>query len=135
LVFGENMEDNKNQKMITMSFLTMGILTALVVSILLESAAATWGAVAKYYSEDLIKHGLPVVLGLIVFVVLQSNKKVQIWADEVVTELLKVVWPSRRDTIAMTVVVGVMVLISSLIIGFFDFLSSSIIKFVLNMKI
>ncbi len=129
------MEDNKNQKIITLSFVVAGVLTALVLRILLESAAATWGVVARYYSQDWLQHGLPVVSGLAVFSALQFNKKVQVWADEVVTELLKVVWPTRKDTVAMTVVVGVMLLISSLILGFFDFLSSNIVKLLLNMKL
>lgn len=46
------MEDNKNQKIITLSFVLTGFLVALVVRVLLETSAATWGIVAKYYSMD-----------------------------------------------------------------------------------
>ena len=126
------MEDNKNQKIITLSYVVAGFLTALVVRVLLESAAATWGAVAKYYDQDWLKHGLPAVLGLGVFAILQFNSKIQVWADEAITELLKVVWPSKKDTMAMTVVVSIMLLISSFILGFFDFLSRNLVKIILN---
>jgi preprotein translocase subunit SecE len=129
------MEDNKNQKIITMAFLAVSVLAAFVINILLESAAATWGLMARYYSQDWVQHGIPVLTGLLTFLSLQFNKKVIVWADEVVTELLKVVWPSRKDTMAMTVVVAVMLLISSLILGFFDFLSTNIVKMLLNLKL
>ncbi len=129
------MEDNKNQKLITMSFVAVAVLIAIVARVLLESAAATWGAVAKYYAQDWLKHGLPVSLAIGSFVVLQFNTKIQIWADEVATELFKVVWPTKKDTTAMTVVVCVMLIISSFILGFFDFLSSNLVRLVLNMKI
>lgn len=127
------MEDNKNQKIITLSFVLTGFLVALVVRVLLETSAATWGIVAKYYSMDWVKHGLPAVLGVGTFAALQFNRKVQVWADEVVTELLKVVWPTKKDTMAMTVVVCIMLLISSFILGFFDFVSSNLVKLVINL--
>jgi preprotein translocase subunit SecE len=62
-------------------------------------------------------------------VYLQFNSKVLVWGDEVVVEIRKVVWPSKKDTTGMTVVVIVMVLISSLIIAAFDFLSGYIINY------
>ena len=127
------MEDNKNQKLITVSFVVFGFLAAIVLRVILETMAATWGTVARFYAQDWVRHGLPVAVGILTFSLLQFNGKVQVWADEVVTELLKVVWPSRKDTMAMTVVVCVMLLISSLILGFFDFLSSNIVKMIINM--
>ncbi|MCB9025177.1 MAG: preprotein translocase subunit SecE [Bdellovibrionaceae bacterium] len=129
------MEENRNQKIITLSFVALAFLTAIVMRVLLESAAATWGVVAKYYAHDWMKHGLPALLGIAVFIGLQFNTKVQVWADEVVTELLKVVWPTKRDTMAMTVVVCVMLIISSFILGLFDFLSRNLVKIILNLNI
>jgi len=127
------MDDNKNQKIITVGFVVTAFMAAIVARVLLESAAATWGTVAHYYGMDWVQHGVPVVVGLITFIILQFNKKVLAWSDEVVTELLKVVWPTRKDTMAMSVVVVVMLLISSVILGFFDFFSGNVVKMLLNM--
>ena len=129
------MDDNRNQKIITVCFVATAILVSIVIRVLIESMAATWGVVARYYALDIVKHGIPVGLAIITFASLQFNSKIQIWADEVVTELLKVVWPTRKDTMAMTVVVCVMLFISCIILGFFDFLSTNIVKMVLNLNI
>jgi len=42
-------------------------------------------------------------------------------------ELKKIVWPSRKDTVAMTIVVIMMVLISGVVFAVFDGLSSYMI--------
>jgi len=77
---------------------------------------------------DLIRHGVPLAFGLVVFSVLQFNPRLLAWADEVVAEIRKIVWPSRKDTVAMTIVVVVMVMISSVIIVSFDFVSGYVIN-------
>ena len=59
---------------------------------------------------------------------MQFNKNVTKWADEVVLETSKVVWPTRKDTTAMTVVVCVMLIISSAVLGFFDFSATELVK-------
>jgi preprotein translocase subunit SecE len=50
---------------------------------------------------------------------------------EVRNELSKVVWPSRKDTTGMTLVVLVFVLIVSLFLGIMDFGLSSLVRIVL----
>ncbi len=51
---------------------------------------------------------------------------------EVKIELKKVVWPSRKQTVASTVVVIVLVLLVSLFLGIVDLGLSSLIKVVLS---
>ena len=50
---------------------------------------------------------------------------------EVRNELAKVVWPTRKDTTAMTAVVLVFVLIVSFFLGIIDFGLSSIVRIIL----
>ncbi len=121
-----------HHKIITVSFLIFAFLVAVTVNILLETVAASFGFVARLYAQDVVRHGLPVVVALVTFFSLQFNKKVLVWADEVVTELLKVVWPSRRDTTGMTLVVCVMLTISCLILFVFDYLSTEIVKVIIQ---
>lgn len=47
---------------------------------------------------------------------------------EVWAELNRVEWPSRRELISMTVVVLIVLLVTMLYLGFFDYLSNILIK-------
>lgn len=123
--------EQSNKKVLTMSFLGAGALVAFVFKVLVTVLTpVTSGNVARIISGDFVVYILPVILGFIAFLVLQFNAKINVWADEVVTEIKKVVWPSRKDTVAMTIVVCIMVLISAVIISLFDFVSSQIVNYI-----
>lgn len=95
---------------------------------LIKSFSGAFGIIARMSDSDLIRHGLPVVFGLLVFSVLQFNPRVMSWADDVVSEIRKVVWPSQKELTAMTIVVVVMVLLSSAIVTSFDFISGYVVN-------
>lgn len=115
--------DKTNSKILTLSFATAAVLAAFVLHMLIKILAGAFGVVARVSDTDLVRHGLPVVAGLALFLIFQFNSKVNVWADEVVTEVRKVVWPSSKDTTAMTIVVIIFVLIAALIITSFDLIS------------
>ncbi|MCK6598450.1 MAG: preprotein translocase subunit SecE [Bdellovibrionaceae bacterium] len=121
-----------NEKIITLSFAVFGFLLGLSVHLILKSFSAAFAFIARVNENDLFKHGVPVVLGLGIFIYLQFNKKTMDWAREVYQEISKVVFPSKSDTSALTIVVIVFVLISSVIITLFDFVSSFIVKGIIN---
>lgn len=123
---------NNFKKIITLSFVLSGFLAAFVVNVLLESASAASGVLARYLNMDAIKHGLPIVTGLAVFFGLQFNAKVVTWAEEVVSEIDKVVWPSYKATSAMTVVVSVMLLFAGLALGLMDLMSNYVVKWLVQ---
>lgn len=123
--------DKTNSKILTLSFALAGALSGLTLHLLIKSFSAAFGIVARVADSDTVRHGLPIVFGLVVFALLQFNPKVLTWGDEVVAEIRKIVWPSRKDTVAMTIVVVVMVLISSVIVTSFDFVSGYVINNVL----
>lgn len=125
--------ENTNSKIITMSFVAAGVLIGIVFFVLLESlAAVATGPFGRFVAQDWVRHVVPVGLGIIAVIVLQVNKKVGVWADEVVTELRKIVWPSRRDTFAMTFMVCVMLLISGAVLGLLDVFSGTFIDWLLH---
>ncbi len=124
--------DKANSKVLTLSFAIAGALSGFTTHLLIKSFSAAFGIVAKMADTDLVRHGLPVFVGVLVFSALQFNPMIATWGDEVVSEIRKVVWPSRKDTTAMTIVVVVMVLISSLIVTGFDLASGSILKLLMN---
>lgn len=119
---------NSNSKIITLSFLSFAALIGFTISTLLRVFSGAFGVIAKAMDFDLFRHGVPIVLALVVFLSLQLNKSILVWADEVIAEVKKIVWPPLKDTRGMTVVVVIMVLISSVIVSVFDLFSG----FVLN---
>ncbi|WII73232.1 preprotein translocase subunit SecE [Bdellovibrio sp. 22V] len=124
--------EKANSKILTLSFAIAGILVGLTVSLLIKAFAGAFGVVARAADSDLVRHGLPVVLGLALFAVLQFNPRVMAWGEEVVSEIRKVVWPTRKDTTAMTIACVVMVLISSVIISSFDLISGFFINYLMK---
>ena len=121
-----------NNKIITISFLIAAFLAAVVVNVLVETLAASSGFVARLYAQELFRHALPVAIGIATFGILQFNKKTLVWANEVVLEIRKVVWPSRRDTSAMTSVVLVMLTISCVILFVFDYFSREAVSIIIQ---
>ncbi|KHD86987.1 MAG: preprotein translocase subunit SecE [Bdellovibrio sp. ArHS] len=124
--------EKANSKILTISFAIAAILVGLTTSLLIKAFAGAFGVVARAADSDMVRHGLPVALGLVVFAVLQFNPKVMSWGEEVVSEIRKVVWPSRKDTTAMTIACIVMVLISSVIISSFDLISGFFINYLMK---
>lgn len=60
------------------------------------------------------------VLALMIFVALKRNARVNEFGLEVITELSKVTWPTRKETVISAGVVIVMVGIASMLMFFFD---------------
>jgi len=112
--------DKTNSKFITVCFVSLSALIGFTLSVLIHALSGAFGFIARLSDYDLFKHGLPVATALVLFFSLQFNKNVLQWADEVVAEIKKVVWPPSKDARGMTVVVIIMVFISSIIISVFD---------------
>ena len=115
--------ENTNSKYVTLVFIAASALVGFTIAALLQALSGAFAVIAKLSNYDLFKHGLPVVVAFGLFFYLQFNKNILSWADEVIAEVKKVVWPPMKDTRAMTVVVIIMVFISSLIISVFDLFS------------
>ncbi|MDG0815700.1 preprotein translocase subunit SecE [Bdellovibrio svalbardensis] len=124
--------EKANAKILTLSFAIAGALVGLTTHLLIKAFAGAFGVVARAADSDMVRHGLPVAIGLVLFAALQFNPRVRAWGEEVVTEIRKVVWPSRKDTTAMTMVCVVMVLISSVIISTFDLISGFFINYLMK---
>jgi len=84
------------------------------------------------YSLLLRVIGLLIVAGVASFVALQSAQGKRIWdfAQASRTEVRKVVWPSRQETIQTTLIVFVMVLIVGIILWLFDMMLMAIVRMV-----
>lgn len=77
-----------------------------------------WGTFAE--PNAMVASGTAVALAAGLVWGLQRHPRIRAWTDEVVAELAKVAWPSRRETSASTVVVVVASIIAAIIVGAFD---------------
>ena len=124
--------NKSNEKILTLSFAIFAFLSGFSLHLILKSFSGAFAIIARLNENDLFKHGAPVLFGFGLFLFLQFNKNVLNWGQEVMLEIAKVVFPSRKDVSALTVVVIVFVLVSSVIITVFDFLSNFIVKGIIN---
>jgi preprotein translocase subunit SecE len=125
--------ENENKKIITLSFVVAAGLAGLLISTLIDVLATSSGTFSRIFSNTYAVHGVPVVVAVAVFAYLFLNTKISIWAEEVVVEIRKVVWPSRKDTTAMTILVCVMVVISGVFLGVIDLLQTRIVQWIIDL--
>lgn len=125
--------DQTNKKVITVGFLAAGALTAYVVSVIIQLLQASISFFARLAENDLFTHGLPVGVGILVFLFLQFNPKTVKWAEEVVTEIRKMVWRTMKDTTAVTIAVCIMVIISGILLGLLDYVSGKVINYFISL--
>lgn len=128
------MDQATMKKVMTFCFLIAGVLCAWVVGVLLDTAAGTFGVVAKFKANPLVQHGLPLGSGLAMFMWLQLSSKNKKFMEEVLVEVSKVVWPSQRDTTGMTIAVSIMILVSGAVFFFLDFGAGEVIDLLLDRK-
>jgi preprotein translocase subunit SecE len=97
-----------------------------VAKLVLAGLVAAAGIVGFYYFEEqsqlLRVLGLLAVLALAALLALQTTAGRSLWrfGTEARTELRKVVWPSRQETIQTTLVVMVVVLVMALFLWLVD---------------
>jgi preprotein translocase subunit SecE len=124
--------EKTNHSIVNAGLVAAGFLAYLVTAMVFEALAGAFGPVARFHNQEMFKHGLPVAVGLLFFLALFLNTKAHVFLDEAVTEVRKVVWPSRKDTTAMTIVCCVMVVAAGIGFGIFDFMASQLIKVFVN---
>jgi preprotein translocase subunit SecE len=122
------MDKQAIKKVSAISFMAAAAVTWLTVTVLLKALAGSFGVVQRLYSSQLVSHGLPIALAVGLFAFLYMSPKIQAFTEEVILEVSKVVWPSRKDVIGMTIVVIVMVFIASAILLGVDTVAREVVK-------
>lgn len=111
---------------------TTGLDTAKLVGAALLLVAGIYGFYYfAAYSTLLRVIGLLVVAGVAAAVALQTEPGRRLWrfVGDARTEVRKVVWPTRQETMQTTLIVIVMVLILGIILWLFDMVLMSILRF------
>ena len=108
-----------NTKWIHMIFVVGGLLLAYLA---VQATEWIWGYFAK--PNDVYVTGIGVVVAAVVTFFLWRNENMFTKASDIVNELAKVTWPTRKETSAATVVVIITTVIISAILGIFDLIWS-----------
>jgi preprotein translocase subunit SecE len=127
-------QSNQTHKIVLMGFVALAATAAYVLKVLMQVLAATSGWFARIYDNLVIQHGLPAALGIGLFILFMVKPSIKKWGEEVVVEVSKVVWPSRKDTQQLTVAVTIIILFAGLVLGAFDVVSKGMVSFILNFK-
>ncbi|MGH1467685.1 MAG: preprotein translocase subunit SecE [Bdellovibrionales bacterium] len=127
------MDKATTNKIMTFTFLLGAALVFWTVGVLFETASDSFAVMANLKAQPVIRHGFPLLCGLGMFAWLQLSAKNRAFADEVITETSKVVWPTFRDVKGMTVAVTIMLIISGIIIAGFDLGAGKTLKLILGM--
>jgi preprotein translocase subunit SecE len=108
---------------------TMDTLKLLVAVVLLVAGIGVF-YIFEEHSLLLRVLGLLAVVGIAVAVALQSvpGRKVWDFASDARTEVRKVVWPSRQETIQTTLIVFAMVLLIGIMLWLFDMALMAIVR-------
>ena len=129
-----NFMEKTIDKIMMVSFVCGAFMVGYTVQVVHTLLSSSWGTYARLMDSDLVTYGNPIVFGLAFFIYVNFSKKVKNWAKDVIVEVSKVVWPSRKDTMAMTLVVCFFMLLSGIVLGVFDFFSSQVIQFIIEMS-
>jgi preprotein translocase SecE subunit len=120
-------------KIMTFSFLVASALVFWTVGVLFDTASDSFAVVANLKAQPALRHGFPLICAIGTFLWLQMSPKNRTFADEVITETSKVVWPSFKDVKGMTIAVTIMLLISGLVLAGFDLAAGKTLKLIFGM--
>ena len=120
---------SENLKIVTVSFILLSFLMAFTVRVIFETLSVPFGFFANLYSQDLFRHGIPILSGVGTFLLLQLRASYKKLSDEVVTEVRKVVWVGKKELYSMTTLVSVILIVSGLVLGVFDLLAGTGVRF------
>lgn len=116
------------KKWIMMSYIFLAALTWVFFYYLTDSL---WDALSLPVYPDLFlspAHMVASVTGIALLLVLQRSEKVNTFASEVASELAKVTWPERKETLLSAGVISIMIAICAMILFAYDSILGTFIK-------
>jgi preprotein translocase subunit SecE len=121
-----------NRKIIITSYLTSAMVVWFLARQMIQYFYLTFYQIRRLPGIAFTREVVPVLLGLIVFAVLFRHPKVNLFLEEVVSELRKVTWPSREEVVRSTTVVIICIAICSVVLGVFDLAWGKVVSYLLN---
>jgi preprotein translocase subunit SecE len=124
--------ETQNQKWVFASYLLLAFLVYFVVFAGGTYLAGMFDLETKVRNIELIVRIGAIVLGGALFLGLVKNERSNTFMSEVVLELSRVTWPTQKETVSATFIVIVMVLISGVVLWFFDSLWTTLLQYILQ---
>ncbi len=118
----------RSKKTVSLIYLVCGVITWLIMR---EMIATVWVIARVSMPVDWVIPPTELMagaVGIIVFIALLKNEKVNTFTNEVITELSEVVWPNRKETVLSTGVVSILVGICAAILFGFDVVWGLMVK-------
>ncbi len=118
----------RSKKAVSLIYLACAFLSWMIFR---EAVASIWAIARLPLPHDWIVSPIEIVaavLGIVVFVLLLKNARINTFTNEVITELGKVTWPQRKETVLSTGVVSVLVGICAIILFLFDMVWGAVVK-------
>ena len=125
------METPQYQKWVNLSYLAVAGLMLYISFTAGQYAVSAYDLEARIHNVELVLRGVSILLGGIVFLVLYRHQQANQFMNEVATELARVSWPTHKETSNGTIVVIVMVIVSGMVLGLFDYIWTNLLKMVL----
>lgn len=106
------------------------VLSGFIVTKFIDQLGVWFDLEAKISNFPVLSQGLGVLTGLLVFIFILKNAKTSSYLQEVYSELVKAVWPSKDATMKMTIGIAIALVIASGIFVFVDFVFKKILDYV-----
>ena len=118
----------RNQKLVSLIYLACGFVAWLISRELFETV---WAVAKIKQPVDWILSPsdiLAIVVGIVTFIIMIRIKTVSEFTNDTITELGKVTWPKRKETVLSTGVVSVLIGIASAILFGFDMIWGAMVN-------
>lgn len=126
----------KNSKVVNIVFLVAGALLWLVSLHYITQWVGYFQLSRTIGSEaaDLVRHGLPIALGIALFAILRAWTKATHFVSDCVDELFRVVFPGSKEVKVGTVWVITLVILAGLAFGALDWGITQVIKRLIGLE-
>ena len=112
--------ENQQQKWVNLSFVAASLLFAYVLYVLATKFSVVFDVEGRVRSLDKILLVSTVVVGIALFLGLSKSSLANNFMNETVTEVTKVTWPDRDETLKATVAVLIAVTIAGVLLWAVD---------------
>jgi preprotein translocase SecE subunit len=123
--------DNQYQKWVNICYLAAAALLGYVFFAFGLRIAGAYDLETRVRNIELMIRLGSIVIGALCFFLLYRHEKANQFMNEVVVELSRVTWPTQKETTSATIVVVVMVVISGMLLGFFDYVWTRLMQLIL----
>lgn len=117
------MFEHQHQKVVNITFVVFSVLVAFLILIGFLKVSNLYDLESKVKSIEYVIRAASILIGGLTFFILHKNAKVNLFMNEVASELMtKVTWPSSKDTVSATVVVLITVALAGIVVALFDWI-------------